>query len=561
MLGDHYLVYRKVDFGAGAQSFTVRASMDYTGDGALEIRLDSPDGQLIGTCPIQNQWWIESYANFSCNILPTSGIHDVYLIVKGDFTDWGRIGINWFKFDTETVPDPGESPEPTSSPEPTPPPVSNVYRNMASGKTVTCNAVNQEGLELITDGDFSDPDKYALVGDGSPGGDPGPTYVQIDLGKAYYLDKVNIWHYYGSQDTGRIYRDVIVQLSNDPDFNEKVTVFNNDNDNSAGQGKGRDKEFVATEAGKEITFAPVYARYLRVWTNGNTDNPASHIVEIQAWGTEAKLAHAIKGTPVIDGIIDAVWENAHVISDFTVVSGRSDNEVKARVMWDEENIYALFEIKDSDPDGSYESDIGSSKRDAVELYIDETNEKPPVFSSGKQYYVIYDIKGLFVGDGPSYPTTGKSAVTMLEDGYMIECSVPMMSTTLSEGKVIGFDMQVDDAKDGARVAFIKWNDMTGNGWRDASLFGNLKLVAAPEQLEIIINNPHEGKCIARRNSAVPIMFTLKDAGGNYVKGIEARLYMAKIEDGVTGPELEAVRKGGKGDNIFENVIRYERDHL
>ena len=64
----------------------------------------------------------------------------------------------------------------------------------------------------------------------------GPQYVQLDCGNPQAIDQVRVWHLY---DDGRRYRDVIIQLSNDPAFKRDVTtVFNNDLDNSAGNGRG-----------------------------------------------------------------------------------------------------------------------------------------------------------------------------------------------------------------------------------------------------------------------------------------------------------------------------------
>ena len=59
----------------------------------------------------------------------------------------------------------------------------------------------------------------------------GVQWIQIDLGQAYSLNQVNVWHYFGD---GRTYHDVIVKVSTTSDFSSGVTtVFNNDTNNSA----------------------------------------------------------------------------------------------------------------------------------------------------------------------------------------------------------------------------------------------------------------------------------------------------------------------------------------
>ena len=50
-----------------------------------------------------------------------------------------------------------------------------------------------------------------------------------------------MWHYHQQ---ARAYRDVVIQVSGDEDFIDVKTIYNNDHDNSSGQGKGRDRVYV-----------------------------------------------------------------------------------------------------------------------------------------------------------------------------------------------------------------------------------------------------------------------------------------------------------------------------
>ena len=83
-------------------------------------------------------------------------------------------------------------------------------------------------LEMITDGDKSGLDgAYVELGSG-------PQWIVIDLKQKYTLYAVVIWHYHKQ---ARVYRDVIVQVADDPDFITGVsTVFNNDTENAVGWG-------------------------------------------------------------------------------------------------------------------------------------------------------------------------------------------------------------------------------------------------------------------------------------------------------------------------------------
>jgi len=135
-------------------------------------------------------------------------------------------------------------------------------------------------IDFVTDGEKSGEEGYYVeLG-------PGMQYVQIDLEGSYNLHAILIWHYHSQ---ARVYRDVVVQVSDDPDFIEDVTtVFNNDHDNSAGLGIGRDKEYIETNEGRLIDPKGVEARYIRLYSKGNTSNDMNHYVEVEVYGKPVK---------------------------------------------------------------------------------------------------------------------------------------------------------------------------------------------------------------------------------------------------------------------------------
>ena len=135
-------------------------------------------------------------------------------------------------------------------------------------------------LSFVTDGEKSGEDGYFVeLG-------PGKQWVQVDLKAAYNLWAILVWHYHSQ---ARVYRDVIVQVSDDKDFVTGVTtLFNNDHNNSSGLGVGKDKEYIETYEGKFIDPRGIKARYVRLWSNGNTSNDMNHYVEVEVYGTPAK---------------------------------------------------------------------------------------------------------------------------------------------------------------------------------------------------------------------------------------------------------------------------------
>ena len=93
-----------------------------------------------------------------------------------------------------------------------------------------------------------------------------------------------VWHYYKE---ALAYYDVIVQIADDPDFITNVrTLFNNDTDNSAGIGAGSDMHYIETHKGKLIDAKGEQARYVRLYSQGNTANDLNHYVEIDVFGKQ-----------------------------------------------------------------------------------------------------------------------------------------------------------------------------------------------------------------------------------------------------------------------------------
>jgi hypothetical protein len=150
--------------------------------------------------------------------------------------------------------------------------------NVALGKPVFSS--DQEpivgAIEMITDGDKEAADgSFVELG-------PSIQHVTIDLEARHEIYAVVIWHYHKQP---RAYFDVVLQTANDPDFTANVrTLFNNDTDNSAGLGAGRDMHYVETYTGELIDAKSVEARYVRLYSNGNSTDDLNHYIEVEVYG-------------------------------------------------------------------------------------------------------------------------------------------------------------------------------------------------------------------------------------------------------------------------------------
>lgn len=150
-------------------------------------------------------------------------------------------------------------------------------KNLAAGKKVTGSDEQpiMGDLSMITDGDKEAADgSYVELG-------PFVQYVTVDLGAEHDIYAVLLWHYHKQ---ARVYFDVVVQVSKDPDFIEAKTIFNNDLDNSAGLGVGEDMHYVETSEGKLIDAKGVRGRYVRLYSNGSNASDLNHYIEVEVYG-------------------------------------------------------------------------------------------------------------------------------------------------------------------------------------------------------------------------------------------------------------------------------------
>lgn len=153
---------------------------------------------------------------------------------------------------------------------------------ISRGKTVTSSdpyPVIGE-LELVTDGDKEGSDgSFVELG-------PDVQWVQIDLGEESLIDAIATWRFHAED---RVYHDLVLQVSNDPDFvKDVVTLYNSDDDNSAGMGAGKDFSFAETFKGRFIDGKGTSARYVRMHSNGSTRSEMNHYIEVEVWGRAKK---------------------------------------------------------------------------------------------------------------------------------------------------------------------------------------------------------------------------------------------------------------------------------
>ena len=150
---------------------------------------------------------------------------------------------------------------------------------LSQGKKVTGSDDNPiiGSLDLITDGDKDTGEGYYVeLLDGLQ-------WVQIDLEQSAAIHAIWLWHFHSQKCA---YHDVIVRISDDPEFKTGVTtVFNNDYDNSAQLGKATDKPYVETRFGMIVDGKGAKGRYVRLYSKGSTYSEMNHYIEVEVFGS------------------------------------------------------------------------------------------------------------------------------------------------------------------------------------------------------------------------------------------------------------------------------------
>ncbi len=201
--------------------------------------------------------------------------------------------------------------------------------------------------------------------------------------------------------------------------------------------------------------------------------PTCGIVTLAA---QPKYAEATKAeAPIeIDGEIDAAWADANTINIDTYTMGSNGATGVSRMLWDENYLYILTEVKDAKLS---KASANAYEQDTVEVFFDENNHKAKSYESDDVQCRVNYENDKTVTDGRSTDSFISAAKTTA-DGYLVEIAIPYTIGVFSAGQIVGFDVQINDdgTGDGKRTGIANWNDLTGMGYTDPSGFGVLKLI-------------------------------------------------------------------------------------
>lgn len=205
-------------------------------------------------------------------------------------------------------------------------------------------------------------------------------------------------------------------------------------------------------------------------------------VDENGFDSEGRMV-AYFGSPIIDGELDEVWDRAEVVKP-NHISSNVQTTATFKALWDDNALYILAEVTDNDL--SVQSNT-PYMQDSFEIFLDENNDKTQEYGVDDLHFrVNYEnSQSIDNGDAERFYTKTK----IVEGGYMVEARVALKSVPTND-KILGIELQINDAKGANRVGTINVFDATGSAWNDTSKFGEV-LLTGKSQDAVTGFNPYD----------------------------------------------------------------------
>ncbi|KAA1177532.1 endo-1,4-beta-xylanase [Paenibacillus sp. B2(2019)] len=200
-------------------------------------------------------------------------------------------------------------------------------------------------------------------------------------------------------------------------------------------------------------------------------DPDTFIEEHEPESVEANHSTAKFAAPVIDGTVDEIWSQTAEMPINRYQTAWQGASGVAKALWDDQNLYVLIQVSDTQLD---KSSVNAHEQDSVEIFVDPNNGKTTFYQEDDgQYRINFDNETSF---NPTSIAAGfESATHISGTNYTVEVKIPLHGITPDDDTKLGFDVQINDAKDGSRQSVAAWNDTTGTGYMDTSVYGVLTL--------------------------------------------------------------------------------------
>ena len=210
--------------------------------------------------------------------------------------------------------------------------------------------------------------------------------------------------------------------------------------------------------------------------------PAKVLVDKNGFDSKGRVVGYF-GSPVIDGNADSVWSKVPAVKP-KHITGNIDTSATFKVMRDDRALYILAEVKDKNL--SVKSGT-PYMQDSVEYFLDEKNDKTQEYGVDDLHFRVNYENSLSVDNGNSerFYTSSKKG----KDGYIVEARIALTDKP-ENGKVLGIELQINDAKETERIGTINVFDSTGTAWNDPRKFGSVLLTGKAKN-DVSGPNPYD----------------------------------------------------------------------
>lgn len=201
------------------------------------------------------------------------------------------------------------------------------------------------------------------------------------------------------------------------------------------------------------------------------------VAELKVTGLDENGNFVAKfGSPVIDGIIDSVWDKVNYVPATASGSGSTDTTAKFKALWDDKALYVLADVTDNALDVSSGTVYN---RDCVEIFLDEGNNAiENIFDLDDTHYRISCENRLSADRGSLdrlyTQVTKKKNVEGVVTGYIVEARIALQNPAQGNN-IYGFELQLNDAKAGNRTGTLNVFDKLSTAYLSPTKFGKLVL--------------------------------------------------------------------------------------
>lgn len=187
--------------------------------------------------------------------------------------------------------------------------------------------------------------------------------------------------------------------------------------------------------------------------------------------------------PTIDGQLDDIWESAdkwYSDGHYDETTGQAYGYTS--ILWDAGNLYLLAVVNDA----TIAQCGADSTTNGVNFWVSEMNSNYTSYKKMAGDWHIFCNTSGNTGNyhEDQYILDAASVAVQVYDGYyVVECAVPVQTEglTFRSGKLIGYEVSIDDDFDGDNVRehYCNLEDL-GSYWSEPKGLANIKLVGGEE---------------------------------------------------------------------------------